>query len=129
MKWSPDSAPLVIPSVPPLRSISQGVIASSELSQSRRSPLCARRPPAFGPLSYLLIENYDNRAGVVEIRQRNPEAKIAIFHGTKDEVIPVRMGRELAQNFPFIDFFPVEGANHVSVLSEAHDKIIRWMNN
>jgi hypothetical protein len=23
----------------------------------------------------------------------------------------------------------VEGANHVSVLSEAHDKIIRWMNN
>jgi pimeloyl-ACP methyl ester carboxylesterase len=82
-----------------------------------------------GPLSYLLIENYDNRAGIVEIRQRNPEAKIAIFHGTKDEVIPVRMGRELAQNFPFIDFFPVEGANHVSVLSEAHDKIIRWMNN
>jgi len=82
-----------------------------------------------GPLSYLLIENYDNRAGIVEIRQRNPEAKIAIFHGTKDEVIPVRMGRELAQNFPFIDFFPVEGADHVSVLSEAHDKIIRWMNN
>ena len=41
----------------------------------------------------------------------------------------MRMGRELAQNFPFIDFFPVEGANHVSVLSEAHDKIIRWMNN
>ena len=82
-----------------------------------------------GPLSYLLIENYDNRASIVEIRQRNPEAKIAIFHGTKDEVIPVRMGRELAQNLPFIDFFPVEGANHVSVLSEAHDKIIRWMNN
>ncbi len=81
------------------------------------------------PLSYLLIENYDNRAGIAEIRKRNPEAKIAIFHGTNDEVIPVRMGRELAQKFPFIDFFPVEGANHVSVLSEAHDQIIRWMNN
>jgi pimeloyl-ACP methyl ester carboxylesterase len=82
-----------------------------------------------GPLSHLLIESYDNRAGIAEIRKRNPEAKIAIFHGTKDEVIPVRMGRELAQNFPFIDFFPVQGANHVTVLSEAHDKIIRWMNN
>ena len=81
------------------------------------------------PLSYLLIENYDNRAGIAEIRKRNPEAKIAIFHGTNDEVIPVRLGRELAQKFPFIDFFPVEGANHVSVLSEAHDQIIRWMNN
>ena len=69
------------------------------------------------------------RAGIAEIRKRNPEAKIAIFHGTKDEVIPVRMGREPAQKFPFIDFFPVEGANHVSVLSEARDKIVRWMKN
>jgi len=81
------------------------------------------------PLSYLLIESYDNRAGIAEIRKRNREAKIAIFHGTNDEVIPVVMGRDLAQKFPFIDFFPVEGANHVSVLSEAHDQIIRWMNN
>ena len=82
-----------------------------------------------GPLSQLLIESYDNRSGIAEIRKRNPKARIAIFHGTEDEVIPVRMGRELAQKFPFIDFFPVEGANHVSVLSEAHDQIIRWMNN
>jgi uncharacterized protein len=81
------------------------------------------------PLSHLLIESYDNRAGIAEIRKRNPEAKIAIFHGTKDEVIPVRMGRELAQKFPFIDFFPIEGATHASVLSEAHDKIIHWMKN
>ena len=47
---------------------------------------------------------------------------IAIFHGTKDKVIPVRMGRELAQEFPFIDFFAVERANHVNVLSEARTK-------
>jgi uncharacterized protein len=82
-----------------------------------------------GPLSHLLIESYDNRAGIAEIRKRNPEAKIAIFHGTNDEVIPVRMGRDIAQKFPFIDFFSVEGANHVTVLSYAHDQIIRWMNN
>jgi len=61
------------------------------------------------------------------IRKRNPEAKIAIFHGTNDKVIPVRMGRELAREFPFIEFFAVDGANHVGVLSEAHDKIIHWM--
>jgi uncharacterized protein len=82
-----------------------------------------------GPLSHLLIESYDNRAGIAEIRKRNPEAKIAIFHGTNDDVIPVRMGRDIAQKFPFIDFFSVEGANHVTVLSYAHDQIIRWMNN
>jgi len=82
-----------------------------------------------GPLSHLLIESYDNRSGITEIRKRNPEAKIAIFHGTDDEVIPVRMGSELARQFPFIDFFAVDGANHVGVLSEAHDKIIHWMDN
>ena len=82
-----------------------------------------------GPLSHLLIENYDNRSSITEIRKRNPEAKIAIFHGTDDEVIPVRMARELAREFPLIDFFAVDGANHVGVLSQAHDRIIHWMNN
>ncbi len=81
-----------------------------------------------GPLSHLLVENYDNRTSILEIHKRSPEVRIAIFHGTGDGVIPVWMGRELAREFPFIDFFPIEGTDHVSVLSEAHDKIIRWMN-
>ena len=51
------------------------------------------------------------RAGIAEIRKRNPEAKIAIFHGTKDELIRIGTGRE-----------------PVSVWSEAHDKSIRRMN-
>jgi pimeloyl-ACP methyl ester carboxylesterase len=80
------------------------------------------------PLSRLLIESYDNRGAIGELRGGNPAVKMAIFHGTEDNVIPVRMGRELAQRFPFIEFFAIEGADHVSVLSYAHDKIIRWMN-
>ncbi len=80
------------------------------------------------PFSRLLIENYDNRASIEKIRQRNPGTRIAIFHGTADEVVPVRMGRELAQRFPFVEFFAISGADHVSVLTIAHDKIIRWMN-
>jgi len=81
------------------------------------------------PISHLLIENYDNRASITEIHRRDPNTKIAIFHGVDDGDIPMRMGRELAQKFPFIEFFPIDSADHVSVLSEAHDKIIRWMNN
>src|SRR5437764_7498171 len=80
------------------------------------------------PLSRLLIESYDNRVAIAELRGRNPAVKMAIFHGTEDSVIPVRMGRDLAQKFPFIEFFAIDGADHVSVLSYAHDKIIRWMN-
>jgi len=103
----------------------QRVVAISPFTTLREEAACI----IGGPLSYLLVESYDNRASITEIRKRNPEAKIAIFHGTDDEVIPVRMGRELAREFPFIDFFPVDGANHVGVLSEAHDEIIQWMNN
>ena len=79
-------------------------------------------------MARLLIESYDNRANLTEVAARNPGARIAIFHGTNDEVIPARMGRELAREFPFAEFFAVEDANHVSVLNHAHDKIIDWMN-
>jgi len=82
-----------------------------------------------GPLSHLLIESYDNRLSIAEIQKHYPGTKIAIFHGAKDEVIPMRMALDLVQEFPSIDFFPVDGANHVGVLFEGHDKIINWMNN
>jgi pimeloyl-ACP methyl ester carboxylesterase len=78
-------------------------------------------------VSRLLIESYDNRANLAEVARLNPETRVAIFHGTDDDVIPVRMGRELAREFPFIDFFAIGGADHVSVLNHAHDKIIDWM--
>jgi pimeloyl-ACP methyl ester carboxylesterase len=80
-----------------------------------------------GWIARLLIESYDNRANLVEVIKRNPAARIAIFHGTRDLVIPVRMGRELAREFPFVEFFAVKDADHVSVLNHAHDKIIDWM--
>jgi fermentation-respiration switch protein FrsA (DUF1100 family) len=80
-----------------------------------------------GWVSRLLIESYDNRANLTEAMKVNPNAQVAIFHGTDDEVIPVRMGRELSREFPFVEFSPVENADHVSVLNHAHDKITAWM--
>ena len=81
-----------------------------------------------GWIARLLIESYDNPANLRAIATRKPIPRVAIFHGTEDEVIPVRMGRELARAFPFVEFFAVEGADHVSVLNHARDKIIQWMN-
>lgn len=80
-----------------------------------------------GPLSFLLIESYDNRSAIDKIRDRNPEARIAIFHGTNDEVIPIWMGRELAQRYPWVEFHPVSGAGHVSVLNVGRQRIVQWM--
>jgi pimeloyl-ACP methyl ester carboxylesterase len=81
-----------------------------------------------GWIARLLIESYDNRAYLAEIAKRTPVPRVAIFHGTRDEVIPVRMGRGLAREFQFVELFAVEGADHVSVLNHAHDKMIDWMN-
>jgi pimeloyl-ACP methyl ester carboxylesterase len=80
-----------------------------------------------GLISRLLLESYDNRANLTKTMKRNPNAQVAIFHGTNDDDIPVRMGRELAREFPFVEFFAVENADHASVLNHAHDKIVAWM--
>lgn len=80
-----------------------------------------------GWIARLLIESYDNRANLSEMLKRNANTQIAIFHGTNDQVIPVRMGRELAREFPSVEFFTVKNADHVSVLNHGHDKVIQWM--
>jgi len=79
-------------------------------------------------LAQLLRENYDNRENLARIARHNPKARIGIFHGTADEDIPIEMGRELAREFPFVEFFAIDDANHVSVLDAGHDKIVDWMN-
>jgi hypothetical protein len=81
-----------------------------------------------GWVSRLLMESYDNRQNLRVAMKLNPATRVAIFHGTEDQVIPVRMGDELAREFPFVQFFAVKGADHVSVLNHAHDDIINWMN-
>jgi pimeloyl-ACP methyl ester carboxylesterase len=78
-------------------------------------------------LSRVLVENYDNRQNLRTVFRQNHSARVAIFHGTYDDTIPIRMGRELKQEFPAADFFPVEGADHGDVLYYAQDQIIAWM--
>lgn len=80
-----------------------------------------------GLLSHLLTENYDNRTCLAEVYRLNPAVKVVIFHGTNDEVIPFRMGQELAHKFPSVEFVAVPGANHASVLESARATIISWM--
>lgn len=59
---------------------------------------------------------------------RNPIARVAIFPGVNDGVVPFELGRKLGQVVPFVEFFPVNGAGHVSVLTRAKEEIIDWMN-
>jgi uncharacterized protein len=82
-----------------------------------------------GFLSHLLVENYDNRACLRELSRRSSPPRIAIFHGTEDDDIPIRMGRELAESFPeFVTFHPVAGADHIGVIEKAAPDILAAMN-
>jgi surfactin synthase thioesterase subunit len=80
------------------------------------------------PLSYLLIENYDNRAALRKLTERSPPPKIDIFHGTDDDIIPIRMSWELAEIFPnIVKFHPIASGNHVSVIGKAANEILAAM--
>jgi fermentation-respiration switch protein FrsA (DUF1100 family) len=54
---------------------------------------------------------------------------VVIFHGTNDDIIPMRMARELAEGFPAIaEFHPVAGGDHISVIGKAANEILAAMN-
>jgi uncharacterized protein len=77
------------------------------------------------PASYLLIENYDNRARIEELAKRDTPPQITIFHGTADTLIPSDMGRQLAESAPAIArYVPVQGATHDTIVSDALSQII-----
>jgi uncharacterized protein len=80
-----------------------------------------------GLLSRLVTDNYDNRASLRAIFAENPNEQVTVFHGIQDDVIPERMGADLAREFPRIKFFPVAGGDHVTVLELARAQIIASM--
>lgn len=81
-----------------------------------------------GLLSRLVVENYDNRARLKELARRSPGVRVAVVHGTDDEIIPFRMGQTLAAEFPgMVHFFPVERGDHVSVVELSRKQVIDWM--
>ncbi len=81
------------------------------------------------PAAFLLLENYDNHAGLAELAKRSAPPRVAIFHGTADTLIPPHMGQALAQSAPgIVTFFPIERADHDSIVSDAMPEIIAWMN-
>jgi pimeloyl-ACP methyl ester carboxylesterase len=75
------------------------------------------------PLCHLNLHRYDNRRTLERVLV-NEEARFVIYHGSEDEVIPVRMGRELAKRDESrIAFHEVAGAHHNDVLRLAGNRV------
>jgi len=77
------------------------------------SMLDMARRTVGGPLAQFLRHRFDNRARLEDVLKKYPSTRVTIVHGTRDEVIPVVMGRELAALAPArIDYVELNDADH-----------------
>lgn len=79
------------------------------------------------PLCYLNQHRFNNRTTMGHVASR-AGARFVIFHGAEDEVIPVRMGAELAAAHPqAVTFYAVPGGHHNDLLDLISPQIGRAM--
>jgi pimeloyl-ACP methyl ester carboxylesterase len=74
------------------------------------------------PLGFLVTHRFDNKAQLQHLVER--QGRAFIIHGSDDEVIPVRMGSQLAQAAgPSVTFHEITGGRHNQILSTASREI------
>lgn len=67
----------------------------------------------FWPMGWVLWHRFDNQESLEALEERSPSPTVIVIHGTRDEVIPVVMGRQLAQEHPcFVRLFEVPNGDH-----------------
>ena len=65
------------------------------------------------PITTLLRERFDNLQALTTLAQQPVPPAVTIVHGDADEVVPVAMGRALAQTFPaMITYHELPGVTH-----------------
>ena len=61
----------------------------------------------------MLRERFDNLQALTTLAQRPVPPAVTIVHGDADEIVPVAMGRALAQSFPtMITYHELSGVTH-----------------
>ena len=69
-------------------------------------------------LSNALLHRFDNNRALGELVAAHPDARVALFHGKADTIVPFAMGEELAESFPKnITFTPVPGNGHNDIVA------------
>ncbi|MCB0286216.1 MAG: alpha/beta hydrolase, partial [Calditrichaeota bacterium] len=71
-----------------------------------------------------LSHRFDNRSALTNLMKKNSSSVIFIIHGGNDDVIPVEMGRSLAEINPSrVEFKIVSGAGHNDLIGLSKDLI------
>jgi pimeloyl-ACP methyl ester carboxylesterase len=81
-----------------------------------------------GPfLAGTILHDYDSRGSLMRILNHRPIPPITIIHGGRDKVVPVEMGRELANLSARIKYEEVANGDHNYILYTAREQILRAM--
>src|SRR5262245_51636815 len=65
------------------------------------------------PITTLLRERFDNLQALTTLAQCPVSPAVTIVHGDTDKIVPVAMGRALAQSFPaMITYHELPGVTH-----------------
>lgn len=87
----------------------------------------AKRAVPF-PFYHLLRHRYDNLAVLDCLTADKSVPAISLFHGSKDQVVPVSMARTLALRYPRqIKYIEIDGADHNTILEVAEPTMHRIM--
>jgi pimeloyl-ACP methyl ester carboxylesterase len=125
LKWSPEDLQKRSGVIGHSLGCSAALIAADDLHLSR-AVLCApfttmtdmARRVVGWPLCYLNMHRYDNLARLRELDARG--ARVRIFHGQEDSVIPVAMSRQIAATFPkMVRLTEVPDCDHNEVVMAA----------
>jgi uncharacterized protein len=77
------------------------------------------------PLGFLLWHRFDNQARLKEIDKQG-SGKVFILHGRNDEVIPVKMSRQMATELPStVHFTEIPEARHNTIQQVAVPEIVK----
>ena len=80
------------------------------------------------PLGQCVWHRFDNRARLDALSLQSPPPSVVIIHGECDEMIPVHMGRELAQSHPaLVLLHEIPNGDHNGIIDSARDVIMTSM--
>lgn len=73
----------------------------------------------FWPMRWVLWHRFDNQKSLDALEGRSPLPTVIVIHGTRDESIPVAMGRQLAAEHPrFVRLLEVPNGDHNGISRE-----------
>lgn len=85
------------------------------------------RRTTFWPFYHLLLYRYDNVARLEELYNRETPPRVAIIHGSNDDIIPVEHSRRMVEKFPEIEYHEVHMGDHNHVLFSSRQRIWQAM--